>query len=72
MREAPDRVGATDGGCDQLHSMGGERASYLRQVPAPLAGSNLQYGVTNHCAEQVKTFETEDGRTELRAVTGPD
>ena len=32
----------------------------------------MQYGLTNHRAEQVKTFETEDGRTELRAVTGPD
>jgi hypothetical protein len=41
-------------------------------APAPLAGINLQYGLTNHRAEQVKTFETEGGRTELRAVTGPD
>jgi hypothetical protein len=40
--------------------------------PRPLAGINLQYGLSNHRAEQVKTFETEDGRTELRAVTGPD
>jgi hypothetical protein len=56
----------------QLASIVGAPASYLRQLPAPLAGINLQYGLTNHRAEQVKTFETEDGRTELRAVTGPD
>ena len=47
-------------------------AAYLRQLPAPLAAINLQYGLSNHRAEQVKTLETEDGRTELRAVTGPD
>jgi hypothetical protein len=37
-----------------------------------LAGTNLQDGLTNHRVEQVKTFETENGRTELCAVTGPD
>jgi hypothetical protein len=50
----------------------GAPAAYLRQLPAPLAGINLQYGLTAHRAEQVKTFEIEDGRVELRAVTGPD
>ena len=50
----------------------GAPAAYLRQLPAPLAAINLQYGLTNDRAEQVKTLETEDGRTELRAVTGPD
>jgi hypothetical protein len=50
----------------------GAPAAYLRQLPAPLAGINLQYGLTNHRAEQIKTLETGDGRTELRAVTGPD
>ena len=56
----------------QLASLVGAPASYLRQLPAPLAAINLQYGLTTHRAEQVKTLETEDGRTELRAVTGPD
>ncbi|MCC5985825.1 MAG: DUF932 domain-containing protein [Rhodobacteraceae bacterium] len=56
----------------QLASLVGAPAAYLRQLPAPLAGINLQYGLTNHRAEQIKTLETEDGRTELRAVTGPD
>ena len=30
----------------QLASLGGAPASYLRQLPAPLAGINLQYGLS--------------------------
>ncbi|TVV72762.1 DUF932 domain-containing protein [Sphingomonas solaris] len=56
----------------QLASLVGAPAAYLRQLPATLAGINLQYGLTSHRAEQVKTLETDDGRVELRAVTGPD
>jgi hypothetical protein len=56
----------------QLASLVGAPASYMRQLPAPLAGINLQYGLTAHRAEQIKTLETADGRTELRAVTGTD
>lgn len=56
----------------QLASLVGAPTTYLRQLPAPLAGINLQYGLTSHRAEQVKTLEIEDGRVELRAVTGPD
>ncbi len=56
----------------QLASLVGAPAAYLRQLPASLAGINLQYGLTSHRAEQVKTLETDDGRLELRAVTGPD
>lgn len=56
----------------QLASLVGAPAAYLRQLPAPLAGINLQYGLSSHRAEQVKTLETDDGRMELRAVTGPD
>ncbi|SNS97123.1 DUF932 domain-containing protein [Sphingopyxis indica] len=56
----------------QLAGLVGAPAAYMRQLPAPLAAINLQYGLTSHRAEQVKTLETEDGRTELRAVTGPD
>ncbi|MBA4765300.1 MAG: DUF932 domain-containing protein [Erythrobacter sp.] len=56
----------------QLASLVGAPAAYMRQLPAPLAAINLQYGLTSHRAEQVKTLETEDGRAELRAVTGPD
>jgi hypothetical protein len=56
----------------QLASLVGAPAAYLRQLPAPLAGINLQYGLTSHRAEQIKTLEIENGRDELRAVTGPD
>lgn len=56
----------------QLASQVGAPATYLRQLPAPLAAINLQYGLTSHRAEQIKTLETDNGRMELRAVTGPD
>ena len=56
----------------QLASQVGAPAAYLRQLPAALAGINLQYGLTSNRAEQIKTLETDDGRVELRAVTGPD
>lgn len=56
----------------RLASLASAPASYLRQLPAPLAGINLQYGLTSHRAEQVKRLETGDGGIELRAVTGPD
>ena len=68
--EAP--VAPTHWSFGQLASLVGAPASYLRQLPAPLAAINLQYGLATHRAEQVKTLETADGRTELRAVTGPD
>jgi len=56
----------------QLAAQVGAPAAYLRQLPAALAGINLQYGLTSHRAEQMKTLETDNGRIELRAVTGPD
>jgi len=72
LPEAEAPVAPTHWSFGQLASLVGAPAAYLRQLPAPLAGINLQYGLTNHRAEQVKTLETDDGRTELRAVTGPD
>lgn len=82
-RDAPERlslllpggerpVAPTHWSFGQLAGLVGAPAAYLRQLPAALAGINLQYGLTSHRAEQVKTLEIEDGRTELRAVTGPD
>ena len=68
--EAP--VAPTHWSFGQLAALVGAPAAYLRQLPAPLAGINLQYGLTAHRAEQVKTLEVDDGRVELRAVTGPD
>ncbi|NIE81475.1 DUF932 domain-containing protein [Asaia sp. As-1742] len=56
----------------QLCGLVGAPSSYLRDLPAPLAAINLQHGLLSHRAELVKTLETEDGRVELRAVTGPD
>lgn len=68
--EAP--VAPTHWSFGQLASQVGAPAAYLRQLPAALAGINLQYGLSAHRAEQIKTLEAEDGRVELRAVTGPD
>ncbi|MBY5714753.1 DUF932 domain-containing protein [Rhizobium leguminosarum] len=56
----------------QLCSLVGAPASYMRQLLAPLAAINLQHGLLNHRAELVKTLEMDDGRLELRAVTGPE
>ena len=68
--EAP--IAPTHWSFGQLAALVGAPAAYLRQLPAPLAGINLQYGLSSHRAEQVKTLEADDGRVELRAVTGPD
>lgn len=56
----------------QLASLVSAPSGYLRQLPAALAGINLQHGLLEHRAELIKTLETDDGRVELRAVTGPD
>ncbi|WP_339348579.1 DUF932 domain-containing protein [uncultured Sphingomonas sp.] len=65
-------VAPTNWSFGQLCSLVGAPASYLRQLPAVLAGINMQHGLLHHRAEQVKLLETGDGCTELRAVTGPD
>ena len=65
-------VAPTNWSFGQLCSLVGAPASYLRQLPAALAGINMQHGLLSHRGEQVKLLETETGRTELRAVTGPD
>ena len=65
-------VATTHWSFGQMCSLVGAPASYMRQLPAPLAGINLQHGLLSHRAELVKTLETDDGRVELRAVTGPD
>jgi len=56
----------------QLCGLVGAPSSYMRQLPAALAGINLQHGLLSHRAELLKTLEADDGRVELRAVTGPD
>ena len=69
-QDAP--VAPTHWSYGQLCSLVGAPASYMRQLPAPLAGINLQHGLLSHRAELVKTLEADDGRIELRAFTGPD
>ena len=56
----------------QLCGLVGAPSSYMRQLPAALAGINLQHGLLSHRAELLKTLETDEGRLTLRAVTGPD
>ncbi len=67
-----DPVAPTHWSFGQMCSLLGTPANYLRQLPAPLAGINLQQGPLSHRAELIKTLEADDGRVELRAVTGPD
>ncbi|MDC7675166.1 DUF932 domain-containing protein [Asticcacaulis machinosus] len=68
----PDPIAPTHWSFGQLCTLVGAPSGYLRQLPAPLSGINLQHGLMNHRAEQIKTLETADGGIELRAVTGPD
>jgi hypothetical protein len=72
LPERPEPVAPTHWSFGQLCSLVGAPAGYLRQLPAALAGINMQHGLLAHRGELVKTLETGDGRTELRAVTGPD
>lgn len=65
-------VAPTNWSFGQLCSLVGAPASYLRELPAALAGINLQHGLVSHRGEQVKLLQAENGRTELRAATGPD
>lgn len=65
-------VAPTNWSFGQLCSLVGAPAGYLRELPAALAGINMQHGLLAHRGEHVKLLETNDGRTELRAVTGPD
>ncbi|CAM5279220.1 hypothetical protein ATER59S_00374 [Aquamicrobium terrae] len=47
---APEPVAPTHWSFGQLASLVGAPATYLRQLPAPLAGINLQYGLSTHRA----------------------
>ncbi len=69
-RDGP--VAPTHWSFSQLCNLVAAPSGYLRHLPAPLAGINMQHGLLSHRAELMKTLETEDGRIELRAVTGPD
>ncbi|MFA9199579.1 MAG: DUF932 domain-containing protein [Cypionkella sp.] len=69
---APEPIAPPHWSFGQICSLLGVPAGYLRQLPAPLAGINMQHGLLSHRTELVKTLEADDGRVELRAVTGPD
>lgn len=69
---ANEPVAPTSWSFGQLCGLVGAPAGYLRDLPSAIAGINLQHGLIEHRAEQVKLLQTHDGRTELRAVTGPD
>jgi hypothetical protein len=82
-REHPERLALLAPGQDQpiapthwsfgqLCGLVGAPAGYLRNLPAALAGINLQHGLLSHRGELIKTLEADDGRIELRAATGPD
>lgn len=83
QRDSPERLSLIAPGADapvapthwsfgQLCRLVGAPSGYLRELPAALAGINLQHGLIAHRGEHVKLLETSDRRTELRAVTGPD
>lgn len=65
-------IAPTNWSFGQLCGLVGAPSAYMRQLPAPLAAINLQYGLVNHRAGLVKTLEMDDGRLELRAATGPE
>lgn len=67
-----EAVSPTHWSFGQLCTLVGAPSSYLRQLPAAIAGINLQHGLIDHRGELIKTMETENGGVELRAVTGPD
>lgn len=72
LPEVDEPLAPTHWSFGQLCSMAGAPAGYLRDLPASLAGINLQYGLAHHRAEQFKCLETVSRRPELRAVTGPE
>ena len=53
----------------QLSSLAGAPAGYMRKLPSTIAGINLQYGLQNLRAENVKMFYNPDDE-ELYAATG--
>lgn len=67
-----DPLAPTHWSFGQLCNLVSAPASYMRNLPAQIAGINLQHGLLEHRGELIKTLETGDGRTEMRAVTGPD
>lgn len=69
----PAQEGSSRRGSEALQRGGGLlRETSGSEFAVPNADLNMQHGLLAHRGELVKTLETGDGRTELRAVTGPD
>src|SRR3546814_18873204 len=64
-RDAP--VAPTHWSFGQLCSLVGAPSGYLRQLPAALAGTNMQNGCLAHRGELMKTIETGTGYKTGRA-----
>lgn len=56
----------------QLASLVKAPASYMRRLPASIAGINLQYGLQATRSETLQAYVGTSGDYELRAATGPD
>ena len=57
---------------NQVCAMTGTPASYMRKLPAYLAGINLQHGIANYSGELVKAYaHSSTNGTTVRALTSP-
>lgn len=70
--DVPIEAEATHWSFGQMATLLGAPAGYLRKLPATIAGINLQYMANNFRSEMVKTYIRQNGKTEIRAVTGPE
>jgi hypothetical protein len=82
-RDNPEKLGLVLPGGDepiapthwsfgQLSSLVGAPAAYLAATSGTTGGDQPAIRADEPPAEQIKTMEVANGRTELRAVTGPD
>lgn len=53
----------------QLAVMARVPPNYLRRLPTPVAIINLQYGLSTRPSEQIKTYELDEDRIELRPAS---
>lgn len=66
-RDLTPELNPTHWSFGQVSSLAGAPASYLRKLPAQLAGINLQYGLRNLRSENVKLYHTD---SQILAATG--
>lgn len=65
-------VGVSHWAFGQLAQRAGAPASYLRDLPAPLAADCVNYGLATRQVEDVGVLLRADGAPQLAAVTGPE